>query len=273
PSRTASHQTHQMGLPNSRRQSLAGDVAHGQSKGGVEFHHLEIVSREVAHGKNFAGDLKLAPDEFTRGAELPLNLGRLIDSLLQLCLFTSHCIQFLLHRLDARRKASCRDGQTLTRVPFAFRFPLQAVPERALPADQHSFCRCHHIHLILRICSPLRAPSERNGAALEPVRVSGESLQYEHPQSESLESSRNPRPRRANGRGSGSPPNDTENASAAQIPCSKTPPAYHHAKPGSCASSRRHHRRNSGPALSAASLPVAERPSRERAVLGSRSAW
>jgi hypothetical protein len=113
-----------MGLPNSRGQSFAGDVAHGQSKGGVQFHHLEKVSREMAHGKNFAGDLKLAPDEFTRGAELPLNLGRLINSLLHLCLFTTHCIQFLLHRLDARREAFCRGGQISTHVPFVFRLPL-----------------------------------------------------------------------------------------------------------------------------------------------------
>src|ERR1700730_14473900 len=227
----------------------------------------------MAHGENFAGDLVIAPDEFTWGAEVPLNLGRLINSLLQFGLFTSHSIQLLLHRLDTRRMASCRRGPGSTHVPFAFRLPLQAVPERSLPKVLHGFGRRHHVHLILRICSPLRAPLEKNGDAPEPVRVSGESLQYERPLSGSLESSHNPRPRRATGRGSGSPPNDTENALAAQIPCSKIPPAYHHAGPGSFGSSRRHRRRNSDPALSEASLSVAERPSRERAALGSRRAW
>src|SRR5258708_3198043 len=106
PSRTASDQTPQMGLPNSRPQSFAA---------------------------------KLPAGMFTGWAELPLNLGRPINSLLHLCLFTTHCIQFLLHRLDARREAFCRGGQTLTRVPFAFRLPLQAVHERALPDVQHSF--------------------------------------------------------------------------------------------------------------------------------------
>src|SRR6266849_9917634 len=268
-------QAHQMGLPNSGGQSFAGDVAHGQSKDGVELHHLEKVSREMAHGENFSGDLELAPDEFAWGAEPPLDLGRLIDGLLQLCLFTAHCSQFLLHRLNARHKASCLGGQTLTPFPFGCAPGLlhSAFPWHVSLDVQHSFGRCHHVHLILRICSPLHAPSERNGVAPEPVRVSGGSLRYEHPQSGSLESSRNPRPRRAAGRGSGSPPNDIENASTAQIPCSKTPLAYHHAGPGSCASSRRHRRRNSDPVLSGASLPVAERPSRERAVLGSRRAW
>src|SRR3979490_612613 len=122
-SRTAPDQTHQMCLPNSRGHSFAGDIAHGCSEGGVELHHLEKVSGEMAHGKDFAGDLELAPDEFTRGAELPLNLGRLIDSLLQLCLFKSHCIEFPLYRLNAHRNAG-HGGQTFTRVPFALRLPL-----------------------------------------------------------------------------------------------------------------------------------------------------
>src|SRR6266852_4643700 len=109
-------QAHQMGLPNSGGQSFAGDVAHGQSKDGVELHHLEKVSREMAHGENFSGDLELAPDEFARGAEPPLHLGRLIDGLLQLCLFTAHCIQFLSDRMDVLRKLSSR-----CRLPTAFR--------------------------------------------------------------------------------------------------------------------------------------------------------
>src|SRR2546425_12326248 len=103
---TALDQAHQMGLPNSGGQSFAGDVAHGQSKGGVELHHLEKVSREMAHGENFSGDLELAPDEFARGAETPLHLRRLIDGLLPLCLFTPHASEALLHTVNARHKAS-----------------------------------------------------------------------------------------------------------------------------------------------------------------------
>src|SRR5215469_18693969 len=101
----------------------------------------------MAHGKKFASDLELPPHEFTRGAEFPLNLCRLIDSLLQFCLLTPHCIQFLVHRLDAWLKASRRGGQALTHVPFAFRLALYAAPERALPDVQNSFGRYHHVRL------------------------------------------------------------------------------------------------------------------------------
>src|ERR1700676_4299830 len=145
---------------------------------------------------------------------------------------------------------------------------------RQLTSGVLRFCGFRdHVHFILRICSPLRAQSEKNEVAPEPVRVSGGSERYEHPPSELSVSSHNPKPRRAADRGSASLRSDIENASGAQTPYWKTPLWYHHAAPGNCANSPRHHRTYSGPALSGVFVPAAERLSRERAILGSRKAW
>src|ERR1700731_2161538 len=230
----------------------------------------------MANRENFAGDFELATTELARGAEPSLDLGRLVDGLLQFCMLAAQAIELILQRPGAFRGAGCNGGrQVVTSVPFrrASRLPGRTIP-RYLSRRVLGFCGWRdHVHLILRICSPLRERSEKIAAALEPVRVSGESERYEHRLSELSGSSRTPKPRRAAARGSASPRSDTENVSGAQIPYWKTPPGYRHALPGSCANSRSHRQRHSCPAPSEASEPVAERLSRGRAIPGSRKAW
>src|SRR5919109_4903540 len=87
------------------------------------------------------------------------------------------------------------------------------------------------IIVILRICSPPRAPSEKNAAVPEQARVSDESERYARLRFALSENSGNPRLRRAADPGSASPRNDRENASAAQIPCWIAPQAYQRAAP------------------------------------------
>ncbi len=124
-----------MGLPNSRGQTFAGDVAHCQSEDGVEFHHFEKISRKMTDGKNFAGDLELARGELAWGAEPALHLSGFINGLLQLCLFATHRIQFLFDRLDVLRRLSSPSEHTLTAFRFgrACRCLRQVVPERVSP--------------------------------------------------------------------------------------------------------------------------------------------
>ncbi len=80
-------------------------------KGGAEFHHLEKISRKMAHRENFSGNLELAPDKFAWSAEPTLHLGGFIDGLLQFRLIAAQCIQFVLQRLDALRSASAVAGK------------------------------------------------------------------------------------------------------------------------------------------------------------------
>src|SRR5580704_3539663 len=147
-SRTAADQTHHVGLPNSRGQSLARDVTHDQSKSRTEFHHLEEVSGEMTYRENFASDFELTPDELARCAESALHLGGLIDGFLQFCLVAEHRIKFLLYRQHVSRKAFRRGRRAWTRVPLEFRLAPQAASHRALP-DVQNFLGRSHIHLIL----------------------------------------------------------------------------------------------------------------------------
>jgi hypothetical protein len=71
----------------------------------------------MAYGKHFAGDLKLAPDKFTGRAEFPLDLGRLVDSLLQFCVFTAYRFKLL-----SLRSSFFREGCRLKRRNFRSRF-------------------------------------------------------------------------------------------------------------------------------------------------------
>jgi hypothetical protein len=61
--------------PDARGEALAGNVADDYTEGAVEFDHLEEISRQVTHRKNFPGDFEVTAAEFARGAQAALNLS------------------------------------------------------------------------------------------------------------------------------------------------------------------------------------------------------
>src|SRR6266404_3408310 len=136
---SALDQAHQVGLPNSRGQSFAGDVAYYQSKDGVELHHFEEVAREMAHGENFSGDLELTRDEFARSAKLALHLSRLIDGLLQLGMLVAYGNQFLFDGMHGLRRLCLRGGRL---VPIFFSECVSKLLHSALPCCVSSNVQC-----------------------------------------------------------------------------------------------------------------------------------
>src|ERR1700739_2906537 len=99
-----------MGLPDSRRESLARDITHNYSQRGIEFHRLEKIPRQMAHRENFAGNLEISENQFAWCAKPPLNLRRLVNRLLQFCILAAHTIKLISQQPRAFRGIHCRSG-------------------------------------------------------------------------------------------------------------------------------------------------------------------
>src|ERR1700675_4748143 len=89
-----------MGLPDSGRYPLAGDVTQSDSQHVIKLHHFEKISGQMTHWKDFAGDFKVAPYQFARGTEFPLDLRGFVDCLLEYGVLATHSVQLLLDRVN-----------------------------------------------------------------------------------------------------------------------------------------------------------------------------